>query len=643
VSLACCIKSSAVQAASLVLALLCACSPAHAELTLARLFSEHMVLQREQENRVWGSAAPGAKVEVCVSTKCSQTTATDTGAWQVTLAAQAAGGPFEMQVSTAGDTQSITDIWFGDVWLASGQSNMEWKMDWDIDNLEAEYADSNYPQIRFFDVDNRTSEVEEETLDSGAWLPASRQTVPGFSAVAWLFAKHNHLDKNVPVGIIESNWGGTPAEAWVSRAGLAKIPAYADRSAALYDNLDDLDALIEENEENKAEKYRRLAAPDEGLRLGVHRPGYDDSDWATVSFPGSTTFNDIIWLRRHFTLDDVPADGVALELGDLVQEAFIYVNGQLIASEDNRTQAMRYDLPASLLQQGDNLIAVRIGNSWNNQPGIGARGNLELDLGERQVPLNDGWVYSTTVEAAMPIEIRFEHEPAFLYNGMIHPIRRYGMRGVIWYQGESNTGEAGLYGELFKGLIRSWRAATDQDLSFYFVQLAGFGAYRYPQADSQWAELRYQQERALELPRTGMATAFDVGEEDDIHPRDKQSVAKRLWLAARKVDFADDVDAAAPGVIGHTVADGVVELEFEDTGDALLKLGTAPGVEAFIVAGADGVFHPAEASLRGNTVVVQSDVVREPKSLRYAWSDFPKVNLYSESGLPVLPFRIDAL
>lgn len=626
----------------LALSLLCA-YPAHAQLSLARLFGEHMVLQREQPNRVWGRATPGSTVEVCVSDNCSRGDADDAGAWEVTLAAQAAGGPFEMQVTSGDDRHSVADVYFGDVWLASGQSNMEWKMDWDVDHLEAEYADSNYPQIRFFDVANRTSQVEEETLDSGAWRRASRQTVPEFSAVAWLFAKHNHRDRNVAVGIIESNWGGTPAEAWVSRAGLAKIPLYAQRSAAVYGDLDDLDAMIAKNEENKAEKYRRLAAADEGLALGVHRPGYDDSDWSAVSFPTSTSFEDILWLRRHFTLDEVPASGIALELGDLVQEVFIYVNGELVAREDYRSQATRHELPASSLREGDNLIAVRIGNSWNNQPGIGAQGDLKLDLGQHQLALNDGWVYSTTVEPPMPIEKRFEHESAFLYNAMIHPLRRYGMRGVIWYQGESNTGEAARYGDLFKGLIQDWRAATGQDLSFYFVQLAGFGKYRYPQADSQWAELRYQQEQALELPRTGMATAFDVGEEDDIHPRDKQSVANRLWLAARQVDFDEDVVAAAPRVVGHSVDDGIVELQFEDTGDALLRRGESAGITAFVVAGADGVFHAAEASLRGNKVLVRSDAVREPTSLRYAWSDFPKVNLYSESGLPVLPFRIDGL
>ena len=612
-----------------------------ADIELARLFSDHMVLQREKPVEVWGWADAGAPVEVCVQEHCTGGTADDSGAWTVTLSARSASGPHELSARSGETEIVVSDVYFGDVWLAGGQSNMEWKLNMGIDNVEAEYADSDYPMIRFFEVENRLSFREEERLAMGQWKPASRRSVEAFSAVAWLFAKRNHLEKGVAVGVIDNNWGGTPAQAWVSRARVGQLPAYREQTLELYADPEAAERLFVENERNKAEKYGRLRSEEDARATGAHLADYDDSQWARTDFPTDVMFEHLVWFRRTFDLAEVPEKGVILDLGDLVQDAFVFVNGELIATENWTFSGSRHELPATLLRQGKNQVSVRLGNSWDNRPKMGGQGDLHLVTPAGSTSLNDNWAWSNTVEPPLPIERRFSHEPAALYNAMIHPVRRYGMRGVIWYQGESNVGTAPYYGDLFRVLIEDWRHASGQSLPFLFVQLAGFNPYRFPEPESMFAELRYQQSLALELPLTGMATAFDIGEELDIHPRNKQDVAKRLWLQAQKVAFGEDIAADAPAPLSHQVSNGRMILTFDAPAGELEIRGGGDQVEAFILAGTDGVFHAAQARLDGNTVTVWSDKVKNPVALRYAWSDFPRVNLYSTGGLPVLPFRMD--
>ena len=618
-------------------------SSAFSALEPARLFSDHMVMQREKANTVWGWSEPGAPLKLCLEQQCFDTTVGDTGAWEVELPPREAGGPFRISISSGIEAVNIEDVYFGDVWLAGGQSNMEWKLNNGIDDLELEYADSDYPLIRFFEVENRFSHQQQEKLQQGEWSPASRSAAENFSAVAWLFAKQNHREKNVAVGIIDNNWGGTPAEAWVSRQGLSGIPEYGDRTEQTYSQAGDMDRLLAENKRATEEKYERLENPEAAKSSGAHRFDYDDSGWARLDIKGEQRFEDVVWLRRSFQLDQAPATGATLELGDLVQDAFIFVNEEIVAQENWKAHGSRHELPANLLRKGENLVAIRLANSWNNRPALGKWEVMYLELDGRRIPLEEGWAWSNTVEPPLPLERRFAHDPGFLYNAMIHPIRRYGMRGVIWYQGESNVGEAPLYGDLFKGLVRDWRSNTGQELPFLFVQLAGFEAYYFPQPDSMWAQLRHQQSLALALPQTGMATAFDIGEEDDVHPRNKQDVANRLWLQAQSVVFGDDVVAGAPAVADFRLAGEQVELIFSGAPGELRVRGEESTVQGFILAGEDGVYHAAEARLEGNIVRVSSDAVASPRALKYAWNDFPKVNLYGEAGLPVLPFAIEAL
>lgn len=611
---------------------------AQADIQLGRLFSDHMVLQREEPVDIWGSAAPDTSITVDLKGESFGARSDDKGNWRITIPAQNAGGPYTVEIHGDGEAR-IEDVYFGDVWLAGGQSNMEWKLGWKINDSEQIIANADYPLIRFFDVPSEVSPQPRTQLSGGQWRRATPKTAADFSAVAYLFAQKNHLEKKVAVGIIDNNWGGTPAEAWVSREALLALPAYRQRTEALYRPGIDWAARFAQNERNAAEKFRRLGSRDDALAAQAYRFDFSTSGWREQTLPQE--FEHIAWLRHEFTLKTPPVRAV-LELGDLQQEAFVWINEQLLSVEDWQTQGARYEIPAEMLQKGRNLIALRVGNSWHNKPYVGRPGQLWLQVGDRNIDLSAGWRYSNQVEAPIPEHIRYEHKPTFLYNSMIHPIRGYGIRGVIWYQGESNVGEAALYQELFTALIQDWRKQWQREIPFLFVQLAAFLQPQHPQPDSSWALLRDMQSRTLSLPATGMATAVDIGDMTDIHPRNKQDVAARLWGEAKRIGYGERILSRGPTYASHRVEGNKVIIRFDHIGKGLSLKG-GDNVKGFILADAGGNYYPARASIRGDQVAVWNEKVEDPATLKYAWADYPEVNLYNSADLPALPFTIDGL
>jgi len=603
---------------------------------LGKIFSDHMVLQRNQDVSIWGNAAANASIRVAFDGKSFSTEADGDGRWRVTIPAQKAGGPFVINVTGDGE-HTIQDVYFGDVWLGGGQSNMEWKLSWKINNFKEIIATANYPLIRFFEVPNKVATSPQAELSGGAWQPASPETAKDFSAVAYLFARQNHLEKGVAVGIIDSNWGGTPAESWISKESLLQLPVYRERTEAVYQPGIDWPERFAINKKNGEEKSRRLNGKEDALATAAYRFDYPTADWSEQTLPGE--FENLTWLRREFTLDKVPAKTV-LELGDLQQKAFIWINEQLLAFEDWQVQGARYEIPAAILRKGRNLIALRVGNSWSNRAHVGRANELWLHYDDHKLDMSAGWRYSNRVEAPLPEYIDYQYTPSFLYNSMIHPIRGYGLRGVIWYQGEANAGEASFYHDLFSTLIEDWRHQWQREFPFIFVQLAAFMQPQYPQPDSSWALLRDMQSRTLSLPGTGMATAIDIGDINDIHPRNKQDVATRLWGEAKRLSFGDKTLSQGPSYRAHQVKGRRIQVFFDHKGQGLhLKEGDS--VKGFAVAGADGVYHPAHAEIQRDAVVIWSDEVSTPAALQYAWADYPQVNLYNSADLPALPFAID--
>lgn len=607
------------------------------EIKVSRLFAEHMVLQRDMAVRFWGSAGENQEVAITIDGYQIKTKSDAYGSWECLYPAQRAGGPFDVEISTSSDTRKIADVYFGDVWVASGQSNMEWKVKSDIDNMKAEIADSNYPLIRFFEVPKKVAPRPQKTIESGDWKIANPDNVGDFSAVGWFFAKHNHLEKGVPVGVIGSYWGGTPAEAWTSIDIVNGVEGYKEQAKELMDPTIDWDKKLADNEALSTQKWDMINDVEGASAYGVQKFDFDDSNWREVSLPNEEPLSDFAWVRKLFSLKNTNA--AKLSLGSLTNLATVYVNGYEVF---NRRWGLLplMELSPEVLKKGENVVVVRTVNDWDNRVFIGKEGSMWVQQGKKQISLEGAWKYSNTIEPAMPKVDNYSWTPSFLYNGMIHPIEGYSLKGAIWYQGESNAGQNQFYRGIFGAMIQDWRVKWKQgNFPFLFVQLANWRERYDEPTDSEWAKLQEAQTQTLELPNTGMAVTIDIGDADDIHPRNKQDVGKRLWFAARKVAYGEDAVYSGPTYASQKVEGNTVTISFDNIGSGLVVSGEE--LEGFALAGEDMKFYWAKGTAKGSKVLLTSVEVPNPVYIRYAWADNPDCNLYNSEGLPAVPFRTD--
>lgn len=604
------------------------------EVFMPKFFADHMVFQRNQPIRVWGDGVPGQKVVGKFNGQEKTTKVGEDTYWLLEFDAMPASGPHEMDING----KVIRDVQVGDVWVAGGQSNMEWVLSGEVEGLAEEVADAEYPLIRFFKIPHDYDAKEKYDVRGGQWTQASADNILNFSAVAWFFAKKLHLEKGVPVGIIESNWGGTPAQGWTHESKLLEIEPYKEKAQ---DVLDRKDYWIQEVIDNKLRELKRnelVLSPQNGEIQGVANLDYDDSSWQTVNLPGDNPFKDIAWFRRKFTVNQT--EGVKMNLGDIQQMAYIYLNGGRLQYKDWGNSVQEFVIPAGVLKKGENVLSVRVINTWNNSPVFGRKGQFYIKESNRTLSLEGPWKYSNTIEETLPIVEWHNWLPGMMYKAMIAPIVKYPIKGVIWYQGESNTGEHEYYRTLFGTMIQNWRESwAIGDFPFLFVQLANFMERKPVQPDSNWAYLREAQSQTLELPNTGMAVTIDIGNANDIHPRNKKDVGHRLWQSARKVAYGEDVLQSGPTLKSATVLDGKVLLDFDFAGDGL-KLSSDREVKGFILAGPDGKFQVAKAEITGpSQVTVFHNGIKNPGEVRYAWADNPETNLYNSENLPAVPFR----
>ena len=632
----------------LLMLMLSLASSATAQFQVSRLISDGMVMQREAEVPVWGWATPGETVTVTFNGQ-SHTAETDADStWMITLPAMDAGGPYTLTIQHAGETIQVQDILIGDVWIASGQSNMEWVVA-DANDAEAEIAAANHPAIRHFKVPQSWSETPEATLAGGAWEKADPQHVGDFTAVGYYFARALREQVDVPIGLINTSWGGSRIEPWMS----AEVLGLGEGG---------LDQIFEEErarEEAIRERVRArlgtLPTEDQGLVNGEARwaaPDLDDSDWFTIPVPslwesaGFGGMDGVAWYRTTFELSEEEAQqGVTLGLGMIDDSDITWVNGVEVGRMDNAwNQARVYEAPASALQAGNNVLAVQVEDF---QGGGGIAGPLDtvfLQVNGEKRALPDEWRFMVG-RVSIASNGNKNQIPTLLWNKMVHPLLPFPIKGVIWYQGESNantTEEAIAYRDLFPQMITGWRAAWKQaDLPFLWAQLANYMAPdEEPPSESGWATLRESQSATLTLPHTGEAILIDIGEADDIHPRNKQDVGHRLALAARKMAYGEDLVYAGPTYRSHDIQEGRVVVSFNHVGGGLEARGGDLG--GFAIAGDDGTFVWAEAKIEGDQVIVWSDAVPEPIAVRYAWGNNPdNANLYNAEGLPATPFRTD--
>lgn len=634
--------------------------PVRATVRLPRLVGDHMVLQRGRPLPLWGWADAGEAVTVSWrGQNYKAQTGGPAGRWAVTLPATPAGGPYELTVKGS-NTITVRDVLVGDVWLASGQSNMEWPLR-DARNGAAETAAASFPRIRRLDVPNEAALSPQTDFGGSGWQPCTPETAGSFSAVAYFFARDLHQQYQVPIGLITAEWGGTPAEAWTSAEALRRLPDFAERVGAVQ-ALQGTIPTIQAGYDARLQAWQNSpAGQDQGLSGGRATwadPAYDAKSWATMPLPGLwetqtaelRDYDGVVWLRREVTLTAAEAAQPAtLGLARIDDQDSTWINGVVVGGTRGYFPKRRYPVPAGLLRPGRNVVAVRVVDTGSGGGVWGGAADLFLTTSARTLPLDGPWQYRVPYDVASRPAAPFpggpSQLPTALYNGLISPLIPYALKGVIWYQGESNADRAAQYRTLFPALIQDWRGRWQSPaLPFLYVQLAG---YQPPTAtepvESAWAELREAQQLTLQLPATGMATAIDLGDSTDIHPRNKQEVGRRLALQARRVAYGEKgVVDSGPVFDQLTISGNTVRLTFRNPGhDLVLRDTGGPYLKGFALAGADRQFVWAQGELQGNVIVLRSPQVPKPVAVRYAWGNMPFLNLYNREGLPAPPFRTD--
>jgi len=641
-----------------VTALFVLTATAGAEVRLPAVFGSHMVLQQQDTVPIWGWADPGEKVRVKADwlEQNMEATAARDGTWRVAVRTPAAGGPYSLTVSGT-NVIRLEDVLIGEVWVCSGQSNMEWSFAHGVFNGEAEVAAASLPFIRLFKV-ARTAKPEPQTDCVGTWEVCTPETVKSFSAVGYLFGRELARSLDVPIGLIQSSWGGTPAESWTSEASLRSLGDFNDGLDALKAEREQAGALAERQVREAEQWWKKAESLDPGCEgkwasaALEEAEEAEEAEWGTITVPGAWEdqslpgFDGIVWLRREVDLPAAWAGReLAIEFGPIDDMDETFVNGTRVGAvqEVGRWQeARRYSVPASAVKAGKNVLAVRVVDTGGAGGLMGKANQFRLyPAGDEAgaIPLAGEWRYRAGV--ALDKLPKFPagsaigpNWPSVLYNGMIAPVVPFGIRGAIWYQGESNASRPAQYARLFPAMIRDWRTLWNRpDFPFYFVQIA---PYNYNDTKGNVPALRDAQRRTLDVPNTGMVVTLDIGDVGNIHPANKQEVGRRLalWALAKTYD-SNPGPCSGPLYRSLVVEGNRARLAFAHVGQGLVA--GAP-LDNFEICGADGRYMPAQAKIDGKTLLVWSEGVPAPVAVRYAWKDTASATLFNSAGLPASSF-----
>lgn len=625
--------------------------PADAQLRLPEIYQDHMVIQRDQPIRIWGWASPSEEIVVRLHGESVSGMADRQGRWALTLSALPAGGPYELTVE--GSTRIVlSDILVGDVWICGGQSNMAWKVR-ETDFVEQDQRFLSKNQVRLFTADMAMDYKPKDDLSSGGWMTLARDNVLDFSAVGYHFGKYLQQELNVPIGLISANLGATAVETWMSNEALMDFPQFQEEVGPIVKANKNFDELVSEFEKRKGSWYHKTYLKGRGIEEAWYKPETNPQEWRAIAAAGNTweeepelkDFDGAVWFRTTFDLpENYLHENFLISLGQIDNYDIAWVNGKQIGETFGRHNHRNYSVPVTALKRKGNVLVVRVFDTG----GIGGFTTSPFWAsptlaGEWVYRKGDAFVSKGFRRPNLPNATPFS-SPGVLFNGMIAPLTAFPIKGVIWYQGESNASRAYEYRELFPAMIRDWRSHWGQgNFPFLYVQLANYMREPELPAESSWAELREAQAMALRLDNTGMATAIDIGDANDIHPRNKADVGKRLGQSAMKVAYKKENTSWSGPIFTTMEKDGEwVTLSFDHVGGGLVTKDRYGYIRGFQVAGADKKFYWAQAFIDGDRVRVRSKDVNDPVAVRYAWADNPgRLDLYNAEGLPALPFRTD--
>jgi sialate O-acetylesterase len=622
-----------------------------AQIRLPRLISDGMLLQRDQPLKIWGWASPKEKIELSFNKKTFKTTTSDNGKWEIQLPAQTAQTNVEMILKGKNEIK-LKNIAFGDVWLCSGQSNMVIPMERVKEKYPDDIAAANYPDIRNFFVQTLTElNAPKDDFPQGEWKTANPKDVLGFGAITFFFARDLYEKYKVPIGIINSSVGGTPIEAWISEDGFKSFPG--------------IQKIIQKNKDtayvnsfNRRPNLSQSRPPIQDLGQIEHweNPDYQPKGWRNINIPGFwedqglKDLNGVVWYRREFEIpQNWVGQSVKLYMGRIVDADEMYVNGKKIGNITYQYPPRRYEIPANLLKAGKNTFVIRVTNTAGkggfvpDKPYFMTANGQEIDLkGTWQYKV--GEVYQPINVAGLGGGLVRQNQPTSLYNAMIAPTLPFPIKGILWYQGETNANNPEPYDAFMPALVNDWRKLRgNPNLPFLGVQLANFQEVNYTPTESNWARLREAQNKALTLPNTAVAVTIDLGEWNDIHPLNKKDIGQRLALSARNLAYGEtNLVHSGPTLKSQSIENGKIVLTFNNVAEGITSKDTE-ALRWFSIADHDRKFVWAKTRMIGkDKIEVWNEAIKTPQYVRYAWQDNPEgVNFYNSAGLPASPFRTD--
>lgn len=618
----------------------------NATIRLPKIFADDMVFQRDKLIPVWGWADANEKIEIRFNKQLKTTKADKNGKWMVRLNAENAGGPFELSVKGK-NKLVLKNVLVGEVWICSGQSNMAFTVSEGY-NAEKEINEANFPFIRHFTVERDISSLPKDDLKAGKWEVCDKTTVGNFTAVGYFFAKKLYEELKIPIGLINTSWGGTGSETWTSREAFEYSDEFKEMIAGMPKvNLDSISQIFIKSITKRIEILQgSKISPDDATSF--KELTFNDASWPELNAPelwepqDLGEFDGVVWLRKTITLSANDAGKTAtLELSKIDDEDITYVNGIEVGRNNIWDAKRKYEILAGILKEDENVISIRIVDGGGGGGIYGETADLKLTVGNTLIPLAGKWKYQVE---EVKSDISPNSYPSLLFNAMVNPLIPFAFQGVLWYQGETNAWRAQQYKKAFPLLINDWRNRWPQgDFPFYFVQLSSFNETNGDSNNgSMWAELREAQTETLQLKNTGMCVTTDIGDPNDIHPKNKQEVGKRLSAIALNNIYQKNRVYGGPTFKSMEIQGNKIILSFENIGSGLSTPDKYGYLKGFEIAGKDQVFYYAKAIILNDKVIVYAENVATPAAVHFGWADDASDNnLYNKEGFPAVPFRTD--